>query len=206
MKMLENDAEKYLKKNGINESDLNETATRALTIYRKIHAIHERNPDDKIMKQNAEKNGKDVIELIKLELRDKVNSPNLRKQAAKAITKKRQGSLKQLKKSEKAVGELEQCRIKLREDRKQKVASGEIKAPVRKSRVTKVKESFTRILKLMPSEDQKVIDESEQLLRKCATALFKINGLNKIQSVISELGIVGDKKSPKKEKETSKAA
>jgi hypothetical protein len=204
--MLKNDVEKYLKANGIKEGDLNETATRAFTIYKKIKAIHERNPDDQIMKQNAEKNGNDVIELIKRELSDKTNSPELRKKAAKAITKKRQGSLKQLKKSEKAVGELEQCRVKLREDRKQKLASGEIKSPVRKSRVTKVKESFTRILKLMPSEDQKVIDQSEQLLRKCATELFKINEMNKIQVVVKELEIVGDKKSPKKQKETSKAA
>ena len=204
--MLENDAEKYLKTNGINEGDLNEMATRAFTIYKKIKAIYERNPNDPTMKQNAENNGKDVIALIAKELKDKVKSPNLRKKAAQAFSQQRNKSLKQLKKSEKVVGELEQCRIKLKEDRKQKLASGEIKAPVRKSRVTKVKESFTRILKLMPSEDQKVIDESEQLLRKCATELFKINGLNKIQTIIKELEIVGDKKSPKPEKKTNKAA
>ena len=90
--------------------------------------------------------------------------------------------------------------------RKQKVASGELKPPVKKSRVTKVKESFIRILKLMPSEDQKVIDQSEQLLRKCATELFKINGMNKIQTIIKELEIVGDKKSPKVDEKATKAA
>jgi len=204
--MLENDAEKYLKKNGIKEGDLNEMATRAFTIFKKIKAIYERNPNDPTTKQNAEKNGKDVIALISKELKDKVKSPNLRKKAAKAIGNQRSNSLKQLKKSEKAVGELEQCKIRLREDRKQKLASGEIKAPVRKSRVTKVKESFTRILKLMPSEDEKVINQSEQLLRKCATELFKINEMNKIQVVIKELEVVSDKKSPKDEKKTDKAA
>ena len=190
--MLENDVEKYLKKQGIKGEDLNEAATRAFTIYKKIKEIYERNPNDKNIKQNAEKNGKDVIELIKLELSDKVNSKELRKKAAQAFTEKRKGSLKQL--------------IRLREDRKQKVASGELKPPVKKSRVTKVKESFIRILKLMPSEDQKVIDQSEQLLRKCATELFKINGMNKIQTIIKELEIVGDKKSPKVDEKATKAA
>ncbi len=204
--MLENDVEKYLKKHGIKEGDLNEMAIRAFTIYKKIKLIHERNPNDLTIKQNVEKNGKDVIDLISRELKDKVNSPSLRKKAAEAFTKKRKGSLKQLKKSEKAVGELEQCRIRLREDRKQKVASGEIKAPVKKSRVTKVKESLVRILKLMPSEDQQVIDQSEQLLRKCATELFRINGLNKVHTVIKELQVVGDKKSPKQPEKVTKAA
>mgnify|MGYP003680778207 FL=1 len=58
----------------------------------------------------------------------------------------------------------------------------------------------------MPSEDQKVIDQSEQLLRKCATELFKINGMNKIQTIIKELEIVGDKKSPKVDEKATKAA
>lgn len=204
--MLKNDVEKYLKKHGIKEKDLNEMARKALMVYQKIKAIAERNPDNEVMKDNAERNGKDVIALITKELGDKSNAPDLRKKVAKAFTQKRKKSLKQVKKSEKALDELEQCRIKLREDRKKKVESGEIKPPKKKSRVTKVKESFTRILKLMPRKDDKVIHQSEQLLRKCATELFKINGLNKVQLIVKELEELSDKKIGTEGKQPTKAA
>jgi len=204
--MIENDVEKYLKKHGIKEKDLNEVAKKALQVYQKIKAIYERNPDNPIMKENTERNGKEVIALITEELKDKTKSPALRKKAATAFSKMRSKSLKQVKKSEKAMDELELCRVKLKEDRKRKVESGEIKAPKKKSRVTKVKESFTRILKLMPSTDEKVIEKSEQLLRKCATELFKINGLNRVQVVTKELEEISDKKSGKEDNKSAKAA
>jgi hypothetical protein len=203
--MLKNDVEKYLNKHGIQEEDLNEVAKKALAVYKKIKAIYERNPDNPIMKENAEGNGEDVIKLISTELKDKSNAPEIRKKAAKAFSEMRKKSLKQVKKNEKALDELEQCRIKLRKDRKRKLESGEIKPPKKKSRATKVKESFSRILKLMPGTDEKVIEQSEKLLRKCATELFKLNGMNKIQLIVKELEEVGDKKSGKEEKKAKAA-
>ncbi len=202
--MLKNDVEKYLKKHGIEEKDLNEVATKALEVYRKVRAIYDRNPDNPIMKENVEQSGKDAIKVIEMELKEK-GVPQARKKRANTLISKRKKSLKQVKKSEKALDELELCRIKLKEDRKKKLESGEIKPPKKKSRVTKVKESFTRILKLMPSEDEKIIEKSEQLLRKCAIELFKLNGLNRIESVVKELEEVGDKKSGE-DKKPAKAA
>lgn len=204
--MLKNDVEAYLKKHGIKEGDLNELAQKAITVFKKVKALYEKHPENEMMQKSAEQNGRDAIDLVTKELKDKTNSPKIRKQAAKAFTEIRKKSLKQVKKVDKAIDELEQCRLKLKEDRKKKVESGEIKPPKKKSRVTKVKESFTRILKLMPSEDGKVIEKSEQLLRKCATELFEINGLNKVQVVVKELEVVGDKKSGADVKKSPKAA
>jgi hypothetical protein len=57
----------------------------------------------------------------------------------------------------------------------------------------------------MPGTDEKVIEQSEKLLRKCATELFKLNGMNKIQLIVKELEEVGDKKSGKEEKKAKAA-
>ena len=114
--------------------------------------------------------------------------------------------MKVVKKTDDVKSNLDECRKVIREDRKQKLASGEIKKAKKKTRTTKMMELFTKILKLCPSDDPKVINEAEKEMKSFARKMFKLYGLTRIEAYAKAIEETMNKKQNQIDKEERKAA
>ena len=146
--MEKNKVEVYLKDIGIQESDLTGKAKEALEMYKASKELYEEDTSDNSMKVQVELASKTAIEIIKQLLADKQKSTAVRKKVAEKKTAQRKKSIGVVEEAKKEVPNLEYCLQKAKEHQKKVRASKP--PPKQKTRVTKVKESFARILKLMP--------------------------------------------------------
>jgi len=184
--MIKNDPYKLLEKEGVAKRLLNDRSKEALSIYDETLDGLKEFPDDKTMKEMAEQIGKTAIGLlaediaaIKEQLADKVEEEKKQK------LKKAQ-SRQIVEKSEKAMDYLAECRRKLREDRAKKMATGEIKKPVKKQLTTRLKDNMKQIVTLMPraiKEDPKKTEQTEKAIQKFLHELKRIWGMNKIKPI-----------------------
>lgn len=184
---MEKEIEEYLKKEGIKESDLTELAKMAIATNKKMQAFAKQHPDEKWLKEKLKSNTEEVIAIIQREIKNKETAKEIRQKLAENKRKKRSKSLKVVKKTKQTIQKLKNQQS----EGKQEKGSPALNST---SRVAKVKEAFGSILKLMPGDDPKVIKKSEQLLKKCASELFKINKLNRIRSVNKELKEAAEEK------------
>lgn len=188
--MIKNDPYKLLEKEGVAKKVLSERSLEALSIYDETLEGLKEFPDDKTMKDMAEQIGDTAIELlkediatIKDELSDKAEQQQ-KKQLKKAQSKKI------VEKSEKTMDYLAECRRKLRDERKQKMASGEIKKPVKRKLTTKLKDNMKKIANMMPKaikEDPNKVEQTEKAVQKFLGDLKRIWGMNKIKPIEDEL-------------------
>lgn len=202
--MEKHDVEAYLKGKGIEAADLTGKAREAFEVYRASKELYEEDTTDNSIKIQFLQTAKVAIVVIEEMLKDKSKATTARKKVAQKKVTQRTKSMAVVEEAKGKAVDLEFCKQQIRAEKKRKLECGEIKAPKKKTRVTKVKESFARILKLMPSEEPKDIEASEEALRACARKLFKINGMNQLEFVEKELEAVKDKRTPEtKEKKAA---
>ncbi len=188
--MIKNDPYKILKQSAVAKNLLSDKTKEALEIYDETIEGLTEFPKDKSLKEMAEKIGKAAIEVlsedidqIKSDLKDEVSETE-KKRIQKAQSKK------VVEKADKTMDYLTECRTKLREERKRKQESGEIKAPVKKKLTTKLKDNMKKIIVMMPKsvkEDEKKITRTEHAVQIFLSDLKCIWGMNKIKPIEQEL-------------------
>mgnify|MGYP000103167545 CR=1 FL=1 len=180
---MKNDAEEYLKKEGIAEDKLGTISQKALHVFKQLKALHLKDPGNEAIKEKAEQSGLNTIQIIQ---RESPPTPNKGEEAKKEKPQKSKAD--QVKEeTPKVLDKLEKCKILIKEERKRKIASGEIKAPKKTTRYTKIKNAFVRILKLMPSENTKELKGSYNQLLAAAQSVFKLHGLKQAHLIEKEL-------------------
>ena len=187
---IKNNPNDFLKKEGIAKKLLSDASKQALKEFDDTLKDLEEFLDSKELVAMAEQIGqaaidllKDDIERIREELKDEAAEKE-EKQVKKAQSKRI------VEKAEKTMDHLAQCRKLLKEERERKIASGEIKKPVKKKLTTKLKDSMKRIVNMMPNtikEDKTKIDQTEKAIKKFLSDLKKIWGMNKITPIEDEL-------------------
>lgn len=188
--MIKNDPYVLLKESGVARKLLSDKAKEALSIYDETIEGLKEFPNDKSLKDMAEQIGKAALEVleqdieqIKKDIKDDETTKE-KKRVQKAQSKKI------VEKADKTMDYLAECRTKLREDRKRKIASGEIKAPVKKKLTTKLKEAMKKIIGMMPKavqKDEQKITRTEHAVQIFLSELKCIWGMNKIKPIEDEL-------------------
>lgn len=190
MANLKNDPYKVLEAEKISKKLLSDRALKALSIFDETLADLDQFPDDKKLKNEAEEIGKETVELIKEEIaRIQVETKDEIEEASKKEVKKVQ-SKKIIEKSEQVLDDLALCRKRLKDDRQQKIESGEISKPKKKLLSTKLREDLMKIVNLIPKnlkEDAEVLERTQKALLKFLNELKEIWGLNKIKPIQDEL-------------------
>ena len=188
--MIKHNPYKLLDKEGVVKNALSDRAKEALSIYDETLEGLKEFPKDKTLKEMAEKIGKAAIELLKEEIGAlKGELSEKAKEKEKSQLQKAQ-SKKIVQKSEVALDYLAECRRKLKEERKQKLAAGEIKKPVKRRLTTRLKENMSKIIGMMPKaikEDPKKIERTEKAIQKFLSELKRIWGMNRIKPIEDEL-------------------
>ena len=174
--------------------------------------------EDKSLKSSQLKGFKDAVEqmgeiateMIEEEL---LNKREAHKKKEEDAEKKQQRALQSkeiLEKSKRSIDYLLECRMKLREERKHKLETGEIKSPVKKKLTTKIKELLSRVAGMMPQplkDDSEKIEATEKAVKRFLMELKKIWGINKIKRVQEGIEEKFDKlKEAAERKEENKAA
>lgn len=188
--MIKNDPYKLLKESGIAKNLLSDKTKEALEIYDEtIDGLNEF-PKDKSLMEMAEKIGKAAIEVLSEDV-EQINA-GLKDEVQETEKKriKKAQSKKVVEKADKTMDYLAECRLKLREERKRKQETGEIKTPVKKKLTTKLKDSMKKIIGMMPKavkEDEQKITRTEHAVQIFLSDLKCIWGMNKIKPIEEEL-------------------
>jgi hypothetical protein len=204
--MKKNDLRGYLDREGVTPAQLSEKAKKALDIFYKMKLISDRHPNNKDMISNADKTRDAAMKILEKEVQKIKSTTTERKSRANEKRSQRSESLKVVKETSEIKSSLDECRKVIREDRKKRVESGEIKPPKKKTRTTKMMELLDKVLKLCPSDDPKIIAKAEKELTALAQRMFKLYGLNRIESVVSALEETSKKKQDQAVKEARKEA
>jgi hypothetical protein len=204
--LKKNDLRGYLEGESVTSSQLSEKAKKAIDIFYKMKTISDRHPDNKDMISNANKARDAATKILEAEVKKIKSITTERKSKATEKRTQRSESLKVVKETSEIKSSLDECRKVIREDRKKRVQSGEIKPPKKKTRTTKMMELFDKVLKLCPSDDPKIIAKAEKELTSLAQSMFKLYGLNRIESVVSALEETSKKKQDRAVKEARKEA
>jgi hypothetical protein len=204
--MKKNDLRGYLDREGVTPAQLSEKAKKAIDIYYKMKLISDRHPNNQDMISNANKTRDAAMKILEKEVKKIKSTTTERKSRANEKRTQRSESLKVVKETSEIKSSLDECRKVIREDRKKRVESGEIKPPKKKTRTTKMMELFDKVLKLCPSDDPKIIAKAEKELTSLAQRMFKLYGLNRIESVVSALEETSKKKQDQAVKEARKEA
>ena len=209
MKAIKNNPYELLEKEGIAKSLLSDVLKEALSIYDATLEQLKDFPSNKNLRDMADEVGKEAISL----LRDEIEEMRLAQQTKEEDQQKKQQRKLQSReiaeKTERTIDYLYECRMKLREERRHKLETGEIKPPVKKTLITRLKESLSKIPGLMPKaakDDKEKIEATEKALRKFLLELKKIWGLNKIKPIQDGIGEKIDKLKESVEKKEEKEA
>ncbi len=190
MATLKNNPYDLLEKEKISKKLLSDRVLKGLSIFDETLADMEQFPTDKKLKKEAEEIGKETIELVKEDIeRIKEETHDEVEENSKKETRKVQ-SKKVVEKAEKVLDDLAMCRLKLKEDRKKKIESGEIKPPKKKTLVTKLRQELVKTATLIPKnlkEDSTVIQRTQKAVLNFLNELKSIWGLNKIKAIQDEI-------------------
>lgn len=188
--MIKNNPYDLLEKESISKKLLSDTGQKSLQLFDKANKIHEEFPADSNIAAQAEKMGELAIQQIKKEMeRLKSEMRDEKEEADKKQFRKAQ-SKKIVEKAEKVLDDLQLCRQRLREDRKQKIESGEIKPPKKKTLVTKLRQELVKTATLIPKklkDDSDVIQRTQKAVLNFLSELKSIWGLNKIKPIQDEI-------------------
>lgn len=193
------DVDKYLEGREIKRTDLDKDIKPMLTIYDKIIALHKQREKTGEHLAQANKIGKDLIAEIKAKHPE---SKSTKKAAAKKepASNDKKGQ-EVIDKTPAVVDELSECRRLIKVERQEKIKSGAIKAPVKQTRYTKIKNSLVRILKSIPGQNVSVINSTKEALAESAKKIFKAHGWKQWQLIDELLGKVAAKRISKLEPE-----
>lgn len=190
MATLKNNPYDLLEKEKISKKLLSDRVLKGLSIFDETLADMEQFPTDKKLKKEAEEIGKETIELVKEDIeRIKEETHDEIEENSKKETRKVQ-SKKVVEKVEKVLDDLAMCRLKLKEDRKKKIESGEIQPPKKKTLVTKLRQELVKTATLIPKnlkEDSTVIQRTQKAVLNFLNELKSIWGLNKIKPIQDEI-------------------
>lgn len=190
MATIKNNPYELLQKEGISNKLLSERSVRALEIYDETYALLNEFKNSKEMRENVEKAGKTTIEVLQEDIdRIKTELKNESEETEKKEIKKAQ-SKKIIEKSTLVLDDLSECRERLKEDRKKKLESGEIKKPKKKTLVTRLRIELLKTATLIPKnlkEDLSVIQRTQKALLNFLNELKSIWGMNKIKPIQDEL-------------------
>jgi hypothetical protein len=184
------DPRAILKSENISEKLLSADALKSLALYDRALTFSKKNPTSEDMRKNAERAGELAIQVIQKEIA--VIQSDLKKEAEteeKKIQRKAQ-SKKIKEKSDVVLDDLALCREKLKEDRKRKMDSGEIKPRAKKTLVTRLRIELLKTATLIPKnlkDNADVIAKTQKALLSFLNELKSIWGLNKIKSIQDEL-------------------
>ena len=173
MTTLKDNPHALLKKEGISEKMLSADVLHFLQLFDKAEAMAKKHPA-------AE--GLHIIR-INAELKNEVE------ETEKKVIKKAQ-SKKIVEKSSAVLDDLSLCREKLKEERKRKLASGEIPPRKKKTLVTKLRGELLKTVSLIPKnlkEDASVLERTQRVILKFLHDLKSIWGLNKIKPIEEEV-------------------
>ncbi len=190
MATLKNNPYDLLEKEKISKKLLSDRVLKGLSIFDETLADMEQFPSDKKLKKEAEEIGKETIELVKEDIeRIKEETHDEIEENSKKETRKVQ-SKKVVEKAEKVLDDLAMCRLKLKEDRKRKIETGEIQPPKKKTLVTKLRQELVKTATLIPKnlkEDNTVIQRTQKAVLNFLNELKSIWGLNKIKPIQDEI-------------------
>lgn len=190
MATLKNNPYDLLENEKISRNLLSDRVLKGLSIFDETLADLEQFPTDKKLKKEAEEIGKETVELVKEDIeRIKEETHNEIEENSQKETRKVQ-SKKVVEKAEKVLDDLAMCRQRLKEDRKQKIESGEIKPPKKKTLVTKLRQELVKTATLIPKnlkEDSEVIQRTQKAVLNFLNELKNIWGLNKIKAIQDEI-------------------
>jgi len=190
MATLKNNPYDLLEKEKISKKLLSDRVLKGLSIFDETLADMEQFPSDKKLKKEAEEIGKETIELVKEDIeRIKEETHDEIEENSKKETRKVQ-SKKIVEKAEKVLDDLAMCRLKLKEDRKRKIETGEIQPPKKKTLVTKLRQELVKTATLIPKnlkDDNTVIQRTQKAVLNFLNELKSIWGLNKIKPIQDEI-------------------
>lgn len=188
--MIKNNPYELLEKEGISKNLLSETGLKSLQLFDKAKKIYEEFPKSKEVASQTEKMGELSIDRLKKEIEIiKASMIDEKEEATKKDLKKSQ-SKKMIEKAEKVLDDLQLCRQRLREDRKRKIESGEIKPPKKKTLVAKLRQELIKTATLIPQklkDDSDVIQRTQKAVLNFLNELKSIWGLNKIKPIQDEI-------------------
>lgn len=190
MVTLKNNPYDILKKEGIDKDSLSVRVQKGLQIYDETLEDLNKYPKDKQMRQAAEEIGSGVCELMRDDVeRLRQESYSEEEEKGKKAARKAQ-SKSIIAKAERTLDDLTLCRQRLKEDRQKKLASGEIKKPVKKTLTSKLRSELVKIATLMPTklkDDPKAIQKTKIAVLNFLTVLKGIWGLDKIIPIQNEI-------------------
>ena len=190
MATVKNNPYEMLQDERISHKLLDEKSLRTLELYDQAYALLNKHPKSKELKESVEKAGKITMDVLKEDiLRIKGELKSEVEEAEKAETRKAQ-SKKILEKSKVVLDDLSDCREKLKEDRRNKMESGEIKPRKKKTLVSRLRQELVKTATLIPKnlkEDLSVIQRTQKAVLKFLNELKSIWGMNKIKPIQDEL-------------------
>ena len=202
MEELKNNPYDLLKREGIAKKILSEKSLASLNLYDKAIAIYKKRPGSQEMKDNAEKAGTMTLQVLTKDIAGIKNQLEKEEELEEKKVIKKAQSKKIIEKSEVVLDDLAMCRKRLKEDRQRKLASGEIKAPVKKTLLTKLRLELLKLINLIPpklKQDEEVLKKTERAILKFLDELKSIWGLNKIKPIQDEIKEKFDKLEEKAE-------
>jgi hypothetical protein len=190
MATVKNNPYEMLQNERISHKLLSEKSLRTLEVYDQTYALLNKHPKSKELKESVEKAGKITMDVLKEDiLRIKGELKNEVEDAEKAEIRKVQ-SKKILEKSAVVLDDLSDCREKLKEDRRNKMESGEIKPRKKKTLVSRLRQELVKTATMIPKnlkEDLSVIQRTQKAVLKFLNELKSIWGMNKIKPIQDEL-------------------
>ena len=190
MTTLKDNPHALLKKEGISEKMLSADVLHFLQLFDKAEAMAKKHPAAEGLQKSAERAAEIVTKAIQKDIiRINAELKNEVEETEKKVIKKAQ-SKKIVEKSSAVLDDLSLCREKLKEERKRKLASGEIPPRKKKTLVTKLRGELLKTVSLIPKnlkEDASVLERTQRVILKFLHDLKSIWGLNKIKPIEEEV-------------------
>lgn len=188
--MLKNNPYTLLEKEHVDKSKLSKGAREALSLFDQTLADLTEYPDNDTLKNAAEDLGEKVSELVEEAIREfKEKSRDI--EAEETTKKERKARAEQIvKKAGVVLDELELCRQRLRQDREQKLKSGEIAPPKKKTITTRLRAELLKMAGMIPKklkEDASILERTRKALMRFLSELKEIWGLDRIKPIEEEL-------------------
>lgn len=185
------DVDKYLGDRKMKRNDLDKDIQPMLVVYDKIMELHKKREDTGEHLAQANKVGKSLI----AEIKKIYPEPKKSKAAVQSSKKtKQEKAQKIIEKTPVVIDELLECKKLIKKAREKKIKSGEIKAPVKQTRYTKIKNSMVRILKSIPGQNVSNITTTRDALIASARKIFNAHGWKQWKLIDNILKEVADKK------------
>lgn len=182
--------EELLKKEGISEDQLSETAKEGLKLYYEAMDLSKQYPDHKDIKEQAVQMGEEVSKIIGKEIIDiKETEKNSEKGKQKAEEKKKR-SKEVMDEVKISADQANNCRKTLRDFNKQQRESGKVKPPKKKTITTRLRGSLKSIVNMIPKakkDDMDVLEKTEKAINRFVSDLKEIWDINKVKVIEDEL-------------------